>query len=43
MVQTRQMNVMNEEERGKKLQQVAMREAQLRFRARVQAAYRELM
>ena len=42
-VQTRQLNVMNEEERAKKLQQVAKREEELEFKARVQAAYRELM
>ena len=42
-VQTRQLNVMNEEERAKKLEQVAKREEELEFKARVQAAYRELM
>ena len=43
MVQTRQLNVMNDEERAKKLEQVAKREEELEFKARVQAAYRELM
>jgi len=42
MIQTRQLNAMNEEERAKKLEQVAKRQEELEFRARVQAAYREL-